>query len=119
MKPFGLEKEVDQQQEEILKKKVYIRGLPASATKETLIRVFSQFGKIEKAFILYNHSNGTSRGFGFIEFLDEESVSKCYGKTILIEGKELPVLKALERTKKVNKKSFRKGAVITLKTNQK
>lgn len=102
MKPFGLEKEIDLQQEETLKKKVYIKGLPDEATKETLINVFSKFGSIDKAFVLYNHKNGSSRGFGFIEFFEEESASKCLGIYVNIAGKDLLVLKAEERTKKVD-----------------
>lgn len=108
MKPFGLDREIDKQQEESLKKKVYVKGLPDVSTKESLLAVFQSFGEVDRAFILYNHKNGTSRGFGFIEFSDEASVKLCLGKHVNIDGKELLVSKALERTKKVGYELFQK-----------
>lgn len=101
MKPFGKDREIEKQQEDCLKKKVYVKGLPQRCSKETLISAFEPFGAVCRAFILYNHKNGSSRGFGFIEFVDESSVFNCLGKTIVIEDTQLLISKALERTKKV------------------
>lgn len=101
MKPFGVERDIEKQQEDSLKKKVYVKGLPETCTKEALFSKFEVFGQVIRAFILYNHKNSTSRGFGFIEFAEESAVVKCLGKTITIEGKDLLISKALERTKKV------------------
>lgn len=101
MKPFGVERDIERQQEDSLKKKVYVKGLSETCTNETLFAKFEVFGEVVRAFILYNHKNSTSRGFGFIEFAEESAVVKCLGKTISIEGKDLLISKALERTKKV------------------
>lgn len=101
MKPFGVERDIERQQEDSLKKKVYVKGLSETCTNETLFAKFEVFGEVVRAFILYNHKNSTSRGFGFIEFAEESAVVKCLGKTITIEGKDLLISKALERTKKV------------------
>jgi RNA recognition motif-containing protein len=78
-----------------------------------LVKVFSQFGHVERAFTLFNHKSNTSRGFGFVEFSTEEAASKVIGKRIFIEGKEVIASKALERTKGViqflpRKNHFRK-----------
>jgi len=100
VKPFGLDRDIEKQQEDALKKKVYVKGLPEACTKNTLLTSFEKFGEVTRAFILYNHKNCTSRGFGFIEFANESSVALCLGKTITIEGKDLLISKALERTKK-------------------
>ena len=103
MKPFGVDRDIEKQQEESLKKKVYVKGLPETCTKDILFSKFEAYGQVVRAFILYNHKNSTSRGFGFIEFAEESSVVGCLGKTIRIEGKDLVISKALERTKKVVK----------------
>lgn len=36
---------------------------------------FEQFGRVDKAFIIYHHKSGESRGFGFVEFVEKKSVS--------------------------------------------
>lgn len=37
---------------------------------------FSQFGEVDKAFVIYHHKTGESRGFGFVEFVNKNSVSE-------------------------------------------
>jgi RNA recognition motif-containing protein len=101
VKPFGLEKDIEQQQEATLRRKVYIKGIPDSCPQATLVSVFSQFGTVERAFSLFNHKNNTNRGFGFVEFKTEDAVNKLIGKTILIEGKEVFISRAHERNKGV------------------
>lgn len=102
VKPFGVEKDIDNQQKEALRKKVYVKGLISCTTKQDLESVFEVYGEIERAFILYHHKHGNSRGFGFVEFKNESSVKKCLGNTVTICGKDLTVLKALERSKRVS-----------------
>lgn len=87
---------------------MYVKGLPDATTKDALFAAFEHFGPVNRAFILYNHKNGTSRGFGFIEFVNDTSVAGCLGKLVNIEGKDLVVSKALERTKKVVQNNSRK-----------
>jgi RNA recognition motif-containing protein len=99
VKPFGLDKDIEQQQEKTLRKKIYVKGIPEGCLQSTLLKVFSEFGSVERAFILQNHKSNTSRGFGFVEFTHEETVSKLVGKTILIDNKEVYISRALERTK--------------------
>lgn len=114
VKPFGLEKEIEQQQEATLRRKVYIKGIPDGCPQSTLVSVFSQFGPVERAFSLFNHKSNTSRGFGFVEFKTEEAVTKLVGKTILIEGKEVFISRAHERNKGVDYFLLRKRGVKSL-----
>lgn len=102
VKPYGTDKEIEQQQMTTLKKKIYIKGIPEGCQQETLVRFFSQFGHVERAICLFNHKNNTSRGFGFVEFSKEEIASKLIGKTVHIEGKEISISKAVERSKGVS-----------------
>ena len=96
-----MEKEIEQQQEAALKKKVYFKGLPDGLQQETLFKIFSQYGPVERAFIMFNHKTNTGRGFGFVEFVSEEVASKLIGKSVYIEGKEIYISRALERAKGV------------------
>lgn len=104
VKQFALEKEIDKQQQEVLKRKVYLKGLPASCDQPKLLEIMSVYGKVDRAFILYNHKNGSSRGFGFVEFAKEESVAKAVGHKIDICGKEILISMAVERQKGVRPK---------------
>lgn len=107
-KPYGSDKEIEQQQEATLKKKIYIKGLPDGCPQDTLVKFFSQFGQVERAICLFNHKNNTSRGFGFVEFSREEVAAKLIGKTLHIEGKEVTISKAAERSKGVNSRLLEK-----------
>lgn len=103
-----MEKDIEQQQENTLRKKVYIKGIPDNCPQATLVKVFSQFGNVERAFTLFNHKSNTSRGFGFVEFSNRADAEKLIGKTVLIDGKEVYVSKALERAKGVGKSNLEK-----------
>lgn len=103
MKRFSLEREIDQQHNECLQRKVYVKGLPSACDQLKLIDVMSKFGSIDKAFILYNHKNGSSRGFGFVEYGDPSSAANALGQRVEICGKEVVVAKAVERQKAAHK----------------
>lgn len=57
---------------------------------------------MERAFSLFNHKSNTSRGFGFVEFASEDIAASLIGKKVTIEGKEVLISKALERSKGVS-----------------
>jgi len=92
---------VAEQQQDSLKRKVYVKGLPSNCDKTKLHEVFSRFGEVDKAFILYNHKNGSTRGFGFVEFTTQESAMVAVGKVIEICGKDIQVSMAIQRHKGV------------------
>jgi RNA recognition motif-containing protein len=48
-------------------KKLYVGNLPFSATDDSLLDAFSQFGKVESAKIITDKMSGRSKGFGFVE----------------------------------------------------
>lgn len=95
--------EIEQQQQDVLKRKIYIKGMPAHYSKQDLIDHFSLYGKVEKAFIMYNHKTGISRGFGFVEFKNEQSVHAAVKAKIEVASKELLISLALERHKGVSR----------------
>ena len=54
--------------------KIFIGGLPVSTTDEDLFNYFSKFGPVRECNIIVNRDTGMSRGFGFVDFMDPESV---------------------------------------------
>lgn len=87
MKTFKKGSEINDQDEDIKKRKLFVKGLPMSCDKHKLIKVFSQFGIVDKAYILYDHLSGASRGFGFVEFINEENLLKALQRPIMIDSK--------------------------------
>lgn len=54
--------------------KIFIGGLPVSTTDEDLYNYFGKFGPIRECNIIVNRDSGLSRGFGFVDFVYQESV---------------------------------------------
>ena len=48
--------------------KIFVVGLASDWDNEELARMFSEFGKVEEAKVIYNHDTKQSRGFGFVQF---------------------------------------------------
>lgn len=89
MKPFKKGNEINKQDEDLKKRKLFVKGLPNSCDKTKLYQVFSKFGSIDKTYILYDHNSGTSRGFGFVEFVREDDANKAVRSTVTIDGRTI------------------------------
>jgi len=61
--------------------------LPPSCNNQRLFSLFSAYGTVDKAYILYDHKTGCSRGFGFVEFIYEEDLNKALEQNINVDGK--------------------------------
>lgn len=70
-----------------------MKGLPPSCDKNKLLHIFQPFN-VDKAYILYDHKTGASRGFGFVEFFSEESLLRAIDKPIYVEGKAIKCSRA-------------------------
>jgi RNA recognition motif-containing protein len=53
-------------------KKLYIGNIGPNATNENLQTLFSCFGKVKKAYIVNDKDTGKSKGFGFVEMVNDE-----------------------------------------------
>ncbi len=51
--------------------KIYVGGLPYSASEEQLSELFSAHGAVDSARIITDKYTGQSRGFGFVEMTSE------------------------------------------------
>ncbi|KAJ9136050.1 hypothetical protein P3X46_033164 [Hevea brasiliensis] len=49
-------------------RKLFIRGLSSETTTETIRALFSSYGELEEAIVIFDKNTGKSKGFGFITF---------------------------------------------------
>ncbi|CAN1168692.1 Heterogeneous nuclear ribonucleoprotein 1 [Linum perenne] len=80
-------------------KKIFVGGLPPSLTEDELKEYFVFYGGITEYQIMYDHTTGRSRGFGFVTFESEDSVERLFAdrRTHELGGKEVEIKKAEPR----------------------
>lgn len=75
------------------KNKLYVGNLSYDTTLDALKAAFAEFGEIVDAIVITDRNTGRSKGFGFVEFADEEAAKKAQeamnGKEI--DGRQLVV----------------------------
>jgi hypothetical protein len=52
-------------------RKIFVGGMSPNSTAESLIKHFSEFGKISDASVIHEAVSRKSRGFGYVEFADK------------------------------------------------
>lgn len=57
--------------------KIYVGGLPYSATDPQLHELFASHGTVESAKVITDKFTGQSRGFGFVEMSTSEEAQKA------------------------------------------
>jgi len=76
-----------------MSKRLFVGGLPYSATSSQLEEIFSKFGKVVSCEVITDKYSGRSKGFGFVEMeIDkeaDEAVEKANGTEM--EGKKIAV----------------------------
>ncbi len=60
--------------------KIFIGNLSWNATEEALKELFEQFGEVVSVRIVTDPYTGRSKGFGFVEMLDENSCNQAIEK---------------------------------------
>ncbi len=82
--------------------KLYVGGLPYSATDRTLEEVFSEHGTVESARVITDRMTGRSRGFGFVEMSSPEEAQAAIDalNSTQLEGRTLTVNEAKPREKR-------------------
>lgn len=59
------------------KNKLYVGNLSYSVTSDDLRNLFSEFGEVTDARVITDRHSGRSKGFGFVEFANEEDAQKA------------------------------------------
>ena len=58
-------------------KRIYVGGLPYSATEEDLENLFASQGSVKDATIITDRYTGQAKGFGFVEMDDDAEADKA------------------------------------------
>ena len=57
--------------------RLYVGNLPFNVNSEDLEQMFAGYGEVASAQVISDRETGRSRGFGFVEFADEEAARKA------------------------------------------
>jgi RNA recognition motif-containing protein len=79
---------------------IYVGNLSYDVSEQNLRQAFEAFGQVSSARIVKDKYNGQSRGFGFVEMLEQSqaqaAIKSLNGKELL--GKQMSVNEARPRT---------------------
>ena len=78
---------------------IYVGNLSPTVTDETIREAFESFGQVTSAKVIKDQYTGQSRGFGFVEMVEQTqaqtAIKSLNGKELL--GKEISVSQARPR----------------------
>jgi RNA recognition motif-containing protein len=79
---------------------IYVGNLSYNATEETVRQAFESFGQVISARIIKDKFTGQSKGFGFVEMLEQSqaqvAIKSLIGRELL--GKQMSLNEARPRT---------------------
>jgi len=80
-------------------KRIYVGGLPYSATDQDLETMFSPSGKVISATVVSDRYSGESKGFGFVEMENETEANAAINSLngTMMNGRSLTVNEAKPR----------------------
>jgi len=58
-------------------KRLFVGGFPWETTDSDLTGMFSQFGDVTSVKVIIDRMSGRSKGFGFVEFANDEDADKA------------------------------------------
>ena len=77
--------------------KIFVGGLARQTKSSDLAEYFAQFGTVVDAVVMYNHSLGVSRGFGFVTFVDKEIADHVLAQRHTVHNKSVEAKLAIPR----------------------
>ncbi|MFC1925006.1 RNA recognition motif domain-containing protein [Chloroflexota bacterium] len=99
MPPDNWRQITSNRKEDIISQKVFVGNLSDDTTQIELEDIFSEAGQVLEIFMPTDHSTGHPRGFAFVEFADEASVTSAVEKLDghMLNGRSLRVSLAEDR----------------------
>lgn len=86
------EVKAEQKLQQYKKLKLFVGGLSEDATESDVEEYFTQFGKIRNIYLIFDYDTKKSRGFGFVEFIEEADVDKVLStKDHKLKGQQIKV----------------------------
>lgn len=96
--------ELEEHTQSLNDRKVFVSNLPKKLTDVQLHQFFSQYGKVELAYIIKHHKDGKSKGFGFVLYHnkeDKEAVTQLADKIgFNIDGRKIACSSYVAKNKK-------------------
>jgi len=96
------------------RRKIFVGGLPKNLPDKELVNYFSQFGPIQKGYVVRDSITGNTRGFGFVIFEKEETmkiVQNITNHTIMGQNVQVKAANSKEQESQSNQqKSDGKGS---------
>jgi RNA recognition motif-containing protein len=83
-------------------KKLYVGNLSYNTTEDGLRNLFSGYGTVASAKIIFDRETGNSKGFGFIEMSTEEEAAAAIAGTNghEVDGRQLRVNEAIDKPRR-------------------
>lgn len=84
--------------------KLFVGNLPWSMSQDAIADLFAEFGEIKEVSLITDRMTGRSKGFAFVEFVNEEDANKAVeGRNgFVVEERELVVNVARPRAPRDN-----------------
>lgn len=60
-----------------MQNKLFVGSLPWAVDDQALLDLFSPYGEVTSARVVTDRDSGRSRGFGFVEFTNDEDAQKA------------------------------------------
>ena len=91
--------------------RVYVGNLPYTATDDELRKVFEEYGSLVSATVIRDRETDRSRGFGFVEFSDDNDGTNAISALdgFDMDGRPLRVNEARERRDRDGGGGFDRG----------
>lgn len=69
-----------------MQNKLFVGSLPWSVDDNALMELFQEFGEVTSARVITDRDSGRSRGFGFVEYTNDDDAAKAIDA---MDGKEV------------------------------
>lgn len=79
------------------KRKLFVTNLPDSIDGDGLVRFFRKFGEVRNAYIIYDFDTKKSKGYGYVEFQNQDNATDVVNTTVSIHNQEVNVLPYIGR----------------------
>lgn len=83
---------------DIMRRKIFVGGLPHDSTVDSVARFFSRYGLVEEVTLLADRDSHRQRGFGFVTFGSVDTVTALLAvQFVSFNGKKVEIKKAQPR----------------------
>lgn len=88
--------------------KLYVGGLPYATTDDELKEAFAAHGTVESAKVITDRETGRSKGFGFVEFANDDEANAAIEKMNNTEMGGRKILVSVARPMEKRDNNFRR-----------